>query len=420
MSPTKLSGADYFFLVIAHHIKKQGIAGMDCRYLMRLDKSITKNKLEEAITSSPYLRWLERTRIQFRRASPPRWVLVPKGEPTLVIEHISENDDIPKAVFDGHVSLYGGNLYRFDIIQHPTHTTVAFTWHHILLDAFGASQVLTSLNYPEMAMESAFFGIEPKQSRKQQWNDLVIAKDYLRATTKEVLLKITPNSDKTGVDYIEKRFTEEETARIKTQVAKYSRGGIETPYLLGNIAIAYQQTLKARGEEGKDIWVPIPMEQRKAGASGPVVSNWHSMLFFRIKASLTADKKAMVKDLNSQFFEQVKLGIPQKYSNMLRFLRRLPIRFYYRLVKRPNGESLSGMLYSQSPSHESLSNFLGCRVTDITALPPNTTPPGISFQITTFDNRLKLLIQYSESCFTKAEIENLLTTIEKELIEENA
>ena len=132
------------------------------------------------------------------------------------------------------------------------------------------------------------------------------------------------------------------------------------------------------------------------------------------------DKKALIKDLNAQFFEQVKLGIPQKYASMLRLLRHLPISFYYKLIKRPNGDSLSGMLYSQSPSHKSLNTFLGCRVNDITALPPNTSPPGISFQITTFDKRLKLVIQYSESFFNKAEINDIITAVEKELIGENA
>ncbi len=420
MSSTKLSGADYFFLVIAHHLKTQGIAGLDCRYIMRLDSLLPKEKLETAISASPYFQLLERTRIQFRKTGIPKWILETEKEPSRLIEHHSNSDKIPEKAFEQFIPLTEGNLYRIDLVQHPTYSTVVFSWHHLILDAFGASHVLASVNNPKIANVSTFFGDEIKESKRKQWSDLMIAKNFLKDTTKDPLLSIKPRYKQSSVTHLEKRFSVDETAEIRKQIHQYSRGGIETPYLLGNIAIAYQQVLQQRGEKRKDIWVPIPMEQRKAGVSGPIVGNWHSLIFFRIKAALIDDKKAMVKDLNNQLFEQVKLGIPQKYAGMLRLLRHLPIPFYYKLIKRPNGNSLSGMLYSQSPSHQSLSSFLGCRVTDTTPLPPNTSPPGISFQITTFDNRLKVIVQYSESYFSETEIRNLLSAVENELIGENA
>ncbi len=387
---------------------------------MKLDATLPQNKLEKAISDSSYFQLLERTRIKFQKTGIPKWILQSESEPSFVVSHNSDSDEIPDEVLERHIPISGGNLFRFDLVQHPTYSTVIFSWHHILLDAFGASHALASINDPQITHIPTYFGNEKRESKRKQWSDLMTAKNYLRATTKDPLLKIEPRHKNARVAYKEKRFSVEETANIRKQINATSRGGVETPYLLANIVMAYQQLLSQRGETRKDIWVPIPMEQRKSGATGPIIGNWHSLLFFRIKANLMDDKTAMVKDLSSQLFNQVKLGIPQKYANMLRLLRHLPIPFYYKLVKRPNGESLTGMLYSQSPSHEGLSSFLGCQVLDTTPLPPNTSPPGISFQITTFDKRLKLIVQYSESYFSEKEIIDLLKAIDKELIGANA
>lgn len=383
---------------------------------MKLDQPLPEERLQQAIRNSAYFQQLEKTRIKLKKSGVPRWELSNQIHPTQVGVHTAIGNKIPDSILSQNILLEDGYLYRFDVVHHPTFTTIIFSWHHILLDAFGAGNVLASLNYDAEIDASNFLGKDVKENKRTQWKNLVEAKDFLKEIAQKPILEILPREGNNKVGYLAHRFTTDETAYIQKQVKKYSRGGIETPYLLGHVAMAYHKLLTQKGMGQKDIWVPVPIETRKTGAQGPIIGNWHSLLFFRIKCKLLTDKAAVVKDLNAQFFEQVKRKMPQKYASMLRMLRVLPISFYYRLVKRPNGSAISGMLYSQSPPNKGLQHFLGCKVLDTTPLPPNTSPPGISFQITTFENRLKLIAQYNHNYFSTQEIEGLMKEMVQQLI----
>lgn len=416
MKSVKISGTDYFFLVLLRHMKKQGSTSYDCRFIMRLDTILTPEALNAGIQNSPYFKLLERTRLVFPKFKIPRWEISEESSPTPVFLHNSDSQEIPEEVFNKSIELKSDSLYHFDLIQHPDRSTLVFSWHHILLDGFGANTLLHSLSNPIKDAEKHFLNVPPKENLRQQWNKLMKTKNFLKDVSKGSLLQIKEISSSTKVTSLELKLSEKQTTTVKSDVKKYSRGGIDTPYFLGVIALAYFKVLEQRGMEAKDIFVPVPMELRKAGALGPIVSNHHTLLFFRIKARLRADKTALIKDLNTQFFDQVKTRLPHNYASMINLLRIIPTAWYYALVKGPNDESLAGFLYSQSPSPNNLSTILGCHLVDATALPPNTSPPGISFQMMTFEARLKLVVQFSESCFAKAEITSILEEIQKELL----
>ncbi len=419
MKSVKISGTDYFFLVLLQHMKKQGSTSYDCRFIMKLGKHLALEALQAAIQQSQYFELLEQTRLSFPKFKIPRWELTNERISTIIKTHKSTSDEIPTEVLNKQIELKDDNLYRFDLIHHPTCSTLVFSWHHILMDGFGANTLLHSLSHTIENAERNFLVTPAKEGLRQQWSKLMKTKDFLKDISKGSLQKIKELNTSQKVDFVELKFNAKQTAEIKEQVIKHSRGGIDTPYFLGIIALAYYKTLEQRVEKLEDIFVPVPMELRKAGAKGPILSNQHTLLFFRIKANLRNDKAALIKDLNEQFFNQVKTQMPHNYASMINLLRLLPTAWYYKLVKGPNDESLAGFLYSKSPSPNNLSGLLDCHITDATVLPPNTSPPGISFQMMTFGGNLKFVIQFSESCFAKVEIKCILEEMQKELLAPN-
>lgn len=397
-------------------MKKQGNTSYHCRFIMTLNEKLDDSTLQQAIQQSAYFQLLERTKLFFPKLGIPRWQIAQKRTGTNVYVHHSNSDDITEVVLNKSIELKSDRLYHFDLIQHPKHSTLVFSWHHILMDGYGANALLYSLSNPVKDAQLNFLPASPKESLRQQWNKLMKTKDFLKDISKGSLLKIKEITNNQKVEFVELKLDISQTEKTKLAVKKYSRGGIDTPYFLGVIAMAYFKILEKRGTEFQDIFVPVPMELRKAKAIGPIVSNQHTLLFFRIKSKLRTNKALLIKDLNAQFFDQIKTRMPHNYASMINLLRILPTSWYYKLVKGPNDESLAGFLYSQSPSPNNLSQLLGCQVVDALALPPNTSPPGISFQMMTFGGQLKLIIQFSQSCFQREEITSIAHQIQKELI----
>lgn len=413
MKSCNISGADYFFLVLNRHLKNQNQYGYACRFVMQLDRHLSDEVFIQRLEASPYIQLLERTRLVIPAIGIPRWEIDEKVYPSPLVIHAAPDDAIPKKILDPKIELTDRCLYQFDIVHHPHHSTLIFSWHHILMDGFGANRLLYSLHKPDTANGSDFLVKEPQESLKKQWQKLVKAKDFLKDVSQEPLLKIRSQGTSDNCHFQILTFDEDDTRSLKKEAQKYTHGLSETPFYLARIAEAYHAMLVRRGDTFKDMWVPVPTEMRKAGSSGPVVSNRHSLIFFRVKEKLMSDTEALIIDLHQQFMEQVKNGMPKNYASMIGSLRLMPTPFYYKLIKGPNGESLAGMLFSQSPAPDNLMEFLGCKLANATALPPNTTPPGISFQLMKFGASLQLVVQYSERCFSRSDISFLMSELKK-------
>lgn len=394
-------------------MKNQEEYGYACRFIMRLDRHLSDELFVQQLESSPYIQLLERTRLSIPAIGTPRWSIAEKACPSPLYIHAVAGAEIPEKILNPKITLTDRCLYQFDIIHHPDHSTLIFSWHHILMDGFGANRLLHSLHQPAAADTSCFLKEEPQESLKKQWQRLVKAKDFLKTISKESLFKVTSISASDNTHFQALTFNENETHALKKQAQKYVGGLSNTPFFLAGIARAYCHMLQKRGDTLEDLWIPVPTEMRKAGARGPVVSNRHSLIFFRIKKKLINSTKALADDLNQQFKNQINSGVPKDYASMIGSLRLMPTPFYYQLVKGPNGESLAGMLYSHSPAPDNLMEFLGCKLQDATALPPNTTPPGISFQLMNFGATLKIVVQYSERCFSRSDISFLMAELRK-------
>lgn len=417
MKSCKLSGADYFLLALDKHIKQQSGPGFVCRFVMEFEGLLSKSDLREAVERSIYFKTLRKVYLSNPDVGIARWKMGKESRPIPIRVGEQSEDSLPDDLLQSNIDLKAESLFAFDLIHiGEIKTILVFSWHHLLMDGYGVNKLLASLNDDSCFDLKDFFPQEEKEGLWKQWKQLVFTKDYLRVISKKPLLQIEADYSKPRIGYLLDQLTEEEYRQVKENSRLHNQGLVHTPYYLTSAALAFDKVAAQKNLGNKDIFVPVPMEMRKANATGPVLTNQHSMLFFRIPRDLMQQKAKLVKEVNRQLFEQVKLRVPQQYATMSRMLRHIPLWFYYLLIKRPNGDSIAAFPFSQSPSPDNLKDLLGLKLLNATALPPSTAPPGISFQIMTFGQKLNLVLQYSESCFTKEEAQQMLDGFKDQLL----
>lgn len=94
--------------------------------------------------------------------------------------------------------------------------------------------------------------------------------------------------------------------------------------------------------------------------------------------------------------EQIKEGIPQRYSMFLNMMRYVPLWLYYFLVSRTGKGVFASFLYtSTGDNFNDLRSLFGESIRAISMIPALTFPPGLTFVFLKHDDELSVNIAYS-------------------------
>ena len=112
--------------------------------------------------------------------------------------------------------------------------------------------------------------------------------------------------------------------------------------------------------------------------------------------------------------EQIRDGIPQKYTMFLNMMRHIPLWLYYFLISRTGKGVFASFLYtSTGDNFNELRSLFGEQIKDINMIPALTFPPGLTFVFLKHDNAFDINIAYSADVIN----ENELNFIEQKLKE---
>lgn len=411
-------------LAMDPHMTKYQEVGNVCRYALFLNGMLKKETLTERIREKKIFDWLCKLRI--RKNFPfslPGWELANEQHEIGVFTNQSETAVIPDEIFKQNISIGTTALFQFDLIYHPINKTIlVFSWHHILMDGRGAGMLLKYLNN-DNELENAFLipGKKNNLSLVTSWNNMMDSKNFLNASSRKPLASLIPEVDqiKNATSHFSIiRFDEHETARINANAISHGARLGNSPYYLAAATRSVHQILKKRGNAALPFWIPVPQDERLRGSKGPLITNQLSFIFYRIPAESLISMKAAVNEIASQMVDQIRQQVPKKYASMMDWLRRLPLKPYYQLIKAPGGGSLASFLFSVAADSPGESKpYFDLETEDAINYPPNTYPPGLTVVFMRFHGTIKIIIARAEEAVSQDEINLFGQLIRKDLLE---
>jgi hypothetical protein len=215
-------------------------------------------------------------------------------------------------------------------------------------------------------------------------------------------------------------FSKAETERIVSQCETIGLSYCHSLFYLAAAARAVH-AVRLRNMEGVGPYlVPVPLNLRRKGDSGPAFSNNVSFLFYRITSGEIGDLRKTAASLKEQMRNQVMQEIPHSYAEMMKILRRLPLPLYSRLLSGPTRGRLASFFFSYTGECCSgMDSFMGQPVRQVTHFAPATSIPGLSVVFMRHRNRLKAILSFRDSLLAEDDFKLFEEQLRKDLLPEN-
>lgn len=413
---TPLTGLDHFFLALEKHNRKSKAAGNTCKYFLELDGALEKEELASKLSNHTLSNQLSAIRLKKKSIiKGSYWVA--EEESQIEIRELETEEKFHQEVLEFNIELEMKKPYLcFYLLKRTDNsTTLVLCWHHLLMDGYGAALYLASLNGHE--------GVKllGNTVKKYSFSEARQARFFVRKTSEPTLTSVYSGKQTTepapGILKIE--FSEEESEIIAQNAIQSGAVFGQSTFYLATCGIAVKQIIEEEGKTVNDFWIPVPQDQRKKNAKGPVLSNHLSMLFFRLrKTNMQKGREILTGDLTNQMKNQMRDRIPEKYNSLMHYLRVLPKSTYYKLIKGPHGGALSSFLFTVAPEHpKQLDTFFGRQVTDAMNTPPVTYPPGLTFAFAKYKTKTRIFVVYSTDVFPPTKLKNLEKTLKELLLQ---
>ena len=412
-----LTGADAFILALENHNHLKGSCGNACRYVLELNGHLNVESFEKKINQNKNVQWLSSLVLQKNNFfSTPYWE--EEKVKKISISIFKNNDSIPDEIFSRQFILNQTSLLSFDVIQRDNNTScLIFSWHHLLMDSYGATLLLRSIEN-KITLENSFTN-ESKTLSFSNIKQVVKAKFFVDKTSKRPLSKIskiiTPNQVHQKIKIL--NFSEEETKEVeKKAIANGVKFG-NSPFYLASTAQSVKHFLMNSQHPVENFWIPVPQSIRKKGSVNPILGNQLSFLFYRLEKNNLASLKENTAAINHQMLEQMRKGMPQAYFTLLDFFKRAPTKLYYKLIQGRRGKNLASFLFTLAEEHPNdLVYIENIEVKQAYSLPPNNFQPGLTFAFMKFKSHLQIMILYYEEIFSEQEANLIFTTIKQNLL----
>jgi hypothetical protein len=423
LSNILLTPADCFMLALEkQHIKRLDASNNTCRYLLELEGQLDVSQIRLNIQSNRNL--LRLAHLTAEKKYPlaiPTWI---ENDPVSEIPITVFQTDtlIPEEIINRKISGDVPPLLSFDILLRSNgDSTLIFSWHHLLMDGYGAILLMKQLanNLSEKELQIYNDSIQAKL----KWSELLKAtraKFFVDRISRKPLSGIfLPGKKRINTNQKIRiiRFTAEETTQLDNVGPSLGAQFGRSALYLACAARSVRTLLVEKKIPVHDFWIPVPRDQRKKGVRGPLLGNHLSFMFYRLKATLLPSLKQTVTSINQQMVDQLKSNISRDYDILMRFLRRTPSPLYYFWIKGPKGGSLASFLFTVAADHPpGFLEFKNHKIKDAWNFPSNIYPPGLTFAFMKFQNRLHLMVMYFEEVLSEEDMDKMEKQIRHELV----
>jgi hypothetical protein len=409
-----LSGADYFHLVLDKHARKHGAGGNVMRKVFYFNSGLPAAQINSILKSSPVIYWLCNIKlVPGSLFKVPYWKYTDSGNEIILLEHhFPVENGIPKIILERDITVNALRFIEADLVHYPSGSCAfVLSWNHILLDAKGTTLLFDHLNRitdKELQDIDTFFPAKEKRPNIIRYiRNMYKVKRFIQTSSRPPVSSVAGAGSKssegmTGHKLI--HFSADETKKIQENAFKTGSRFGPTLYFIACCSHVIHTLNKQRHTAG-DIWLPVPYDGRLRGASGPLISNCVSFLFYRIPENKLNNIPQTVKCLSDQMTSQIKDGIPGKYTMFLNMMRHIPLWLYYFLISRTGKGVFASFLYtSTGDNFNDLKTLFGEPLRDLTLIPALTFPPGLTFVFLKHDDKLNVNMVWSPDIISHTEL----------------
>lgn len=400
-----LSGADCFHLVLDKHAKKHGAGGNVMRKVFYFSNSLSAGMINNILKSSPVIYWLCNIKlVPGSLFKIPYWKYTDRGNEIILLEHhCTAENKIPRSILERDINVGALRFIEADLIFYPSGSCAfVLSWNHILLDAKGTTLLFDHLNPitdQELKKIDNFFPAREKKPNIISYiRNMYKVKRFVQRSSRPPVSSVAGIHSKSSEGLTEHKlihFGTDETKKIQQNAFKTGSRFGPTLYFIACCSHVINAINKQRKTTG-DIWLPVPYDGRLKGATGPLISNCVSFLFYRIPENELRSIPQTVKCLSRQMTAQIKDGMPRKYTLFLNMMRHIPLWLYYFLVSRTGKGVFASFLYtSTGDNFNELKTLFGQPLRDLTLIPALTFPPGLTFVFLKHDDKLNVNIAWS-------------------------
>lgn len=412
----KLSGSDYFHLLIDRKIKRFGLAGNISRVHFELDSSTNLEDLANSLKENPWLQMASKIRYKVGWPFLPKWVRFENDKPPIIIAESLSESEFQSQILNRKVDNDEG-LVCIDLCSLEDYSKhVVISLHHSLFDHQGMMNFIHALcggfegnDFPEF--EGNGFG-------KSLINFCGMTLYMLSRGSSKLGSLLTKNSSRKGIPRYESlKLTIEESKTVESNAWKAGSRIGTSAYLIAGVARGVNSVLKDRGDKAPYLWFSTPHKQRKLGTKGHLFSNQLSFLFFKLKNTDLDSSSACVESMNGQLREQIKEQITEKYAGLMDSLRYMPLFIYEQMVNLSAKGKLASFGFSDLGTDQlQIDSFCGQKVLNVFRYPPVPTPPGFNVAVVRSNEQFEFVFGYVDEAISESEMEQFKVEFKNRLL----
>lgn len=414
-----LNGCDYLMLGFDHEMRRHGYAGNSCQIELELDAAISadvlRKRIAELVNRHPVLRarpggWLM-----------PKWKLPDETAPLPQVRGLRAQPGLREKLCDEPLRMSRGELFRFDLIEHPGRMDVIFTWAHTLMDANSAEHFVALVgreDLPLPALEPKLTSRLPKtfRAKLQLARKSVLQLDeFIKNQPRTVGVRF-PSAPKIQRFRVE-RFSSEETARVRANGVKLCGAFGGAQFHAAAAMVELHQLHQRVGKPSASYVLPVPVSLRGKGSVEPLFCNQVTMMmtqFLPAQLDTTANAVAALKPQIAQAMRDGLIEAGVAIAEISRFLPLTPYMFMLKYGLR--GEICSFFYGDVAAVTPLLTTFCGATVREFTHVGATTPSPGIGAIFYSFRGELRVTVFHLETHFTAAEAESFAKGLRARLL----
>ena len=417
-----MSGADWFMLAFDRSMQRVSGQGNVCHLTLSLDGTLSLVDLQARLDADPAWAWLASLRADKGAVGEvPCWVTSAVDPQRVREHHVDREADIVARVFDHERNAFLQDPVAVSLVQVAgAGSVVVLSWHHALMDARGGE--LWASWVAGVLPSAPTWVVQGQAPEGTPWERLMLAKkarDFLFRTGLGRIATVSSRRIPRGGDLAYRRIvlTAAETARVDARAKEAGASLVRSAFVLVGVARAVRAMARARGHRPADVLVPVPQDQRKRGATGPVITNRIGVLFYRLPDALLDDTQASVASVLEQLKAILRQGIGPAYGVLLDMCRHLPLPFYFGLVRAPTMGRIATFGFSDTGASLSrIDRFASVPVREAAHFPANIHPPGFTVVATRYGDALHLCVSFFRGMVSDAEYDAFELHLRRDLV----